>query len=101
MKPRAMTLDEIRDRLPDLQSERLRKIEGLKIQFQMRQAHLMRACAEVTSGAYKLRTLFHGFSDEKPFTEQEKFEHAWAEVKRHEELLGEIEQEILKLLWED
>lgn len=66
--------------------------------------HLLRCHAEIVSGSYKKRKLERGcgYDDEqgiilfRPMTDDEKLDHMMAQMKSHERIVQEINNEIEK-----
>lgn len=67
-----------------------------EMQFEVRKMYAMLWHAKITSGAYKLRELYHGTSGPE-FTDEEKLEDALDTMKRHIELMNETAEYIAGL----
>lgn len=70
----------------------------LETQFYIRMMHAQRAQAEIVSGAYRLRKIYHGTvtGNGPELTDEEKLEDKVEELNRHIQLMDEIAGNIYK-----
>lgn len=60
------------------------KVAYLQVQIEILKMHAMRAPAEIVSGHYKTRKIFHGYHDsEIELTDEEKLKYKVDEMKMH------------------